>query len=234
MLNHLLSLLPRLKEYSKSLDDFAVFADVPWAFIDGDGDKVTYLFRRNNELLVSKRGDVATGRWEYLSVIQSMLIEYNGKKSIYNQGFVDNVVMALLKDGTEELFLLANVQKLPDLNVVGYLERKMDGERPAIGQPKIEPAYKEVRLKESSTILLIENKDTGYGLYPVGSKVIYENKCKVQDGKYLLSDNFGLDIQQGKIRAVKHPADDDAILVFIFTIIAIFLLLPMLVYVLKR
>ena len=124
MRDYLTSLLPRLQQFSKSLNDTAIFADVPWVFIDGDGERVTYIFRRNNELLVSQHGEVTTGRWEYLAAMQSLLIEHASRKRLYNQGFVDNVVMALCKDGTNELFLLANQQALPDLDAVKYLERK--------------------------------------------------------------------------------------------------------------
>lgn len=128
MLDYLSSLLPRLQQFSKSLNDTAIFCDVPWAFVDRDGERVTYIFRRNNELLVSKHGEVTTGRWEYLAAMQSLLIEHASRKRMYNQGFVDNVVMALRKDGTNELFLLANQQALPDLDAVKYLERKAEVE----------------------------------------------------------------------------------------------------------
>jgi len=52
MLEYITSLLPRLQQFSKSLNDTAIFADVPWVFLDGDGERVTYIFRRNNELLL--------------------------------------------------------------------------------------------------------------------------------------------------------------------------------------
>ena len=84
MIDYIKSLLPRLQQYSKSLNDTAIFAEVPWIFIDDEGVPVTYIFRRNFDLLVSKRGEVTTGRWEYLSVMQSLLIEHANRKQMYN------------------------------------------------------------------------------------------------------------------------------------------------------
>lgn len=89
MRDYISSILPRIQQYSKQLNEEANFVEIPWGFIDDDGNKVTYIFRRNSELLVSQKGEVATGHWEYLPVVQSMLIEYNGVKRMYNQGFLD-------------------------------------------------------------------------------------------------------------------------------------------------
>jgi hypothetical protein len=199
MIDYLTSLLPRLQQFSKSLNDTAIFADVPWAFIDGDGERVTYIFRRNNELLVSKHGEVTTGHWEYLAAMQSLLIEHANRKRMYNQGFVDNVVMALRKDGTNELFLLANQQALPDLDAVKYLEKK--------AEVKIEPFSS--GLNESSIVALILTKpkreafmeiNNGVFAIRVGNKV-FTNKTgdTLPDGKYHSLSGYIFEVNHGKI-----------------------------------
>ena len=40
MIAYLQSLLPRLAQYSKKLDDTAAFVDIPWAFIDETNVKI--------------------------------------------------------------------------------------------------------------------------------------------------------------------------------------------------
>ena len=62
MKTYINSLLPRLQRYSKKLNDTAIFAEIPWSYLDEDGDRVVYIFRENQELLVSKRGEVTTGK----------------------------------------------------------------------------------------------------------------------------------------------------------------------------
>jgi hypothetical protein len=123
MATYLQSLVQRLKQHSKSLADTAGFIEIPWAFIDDTGTRVTYIFRRQGDILVSRQGEVTRGNWEYLPQIQSLLIQAQGKAHIYNQVLLlDSSIMVLRKDDTEELFALANPAKIADLDILGYLE----------------------------------------------------------------------------------------------------------------
>jgi hypothetical protein len=85
MPTYLQSLVQRLKQHSKSLSDTVGFIEIPWAFIDEGGVKVTYIFRRQGDILVSRQGEVTRGTWEYLPQIQSLLIQAQGEECIYNQ-----------------------------------------------------------------------------------------------------------------------------------------------------
>lgn len=222
MIDYVASLLPRIQQYSKGLNDTAIFADIPWGFIDDDGDKVTYIFRRNNELLVSKKGDVTTGRWEYLPVMQSLLIEHGNHKRMYNQGFVDNVVMALRKDGTEELFLLANQQAIPDMDAVEYLEQKVQ-RITTIGNISVtpEPSIKrtEVMLKNSRRVILIEAN--GY-IYQADNVVFDKGSGNLlENGTFETNDGYLIEIENGKI---KNAHDRDNIMVVIILVVVVLLL----------
>jgi hypothetical protein len=55
MKEYLAALLPRLQQFSKSLNDTALLAEHPWVFLDGDGRRITHIFRRGGELLVADR-----------------------------------------------------------------------------------------------------------------------------------------------------------------------------------
>jgi hypothetical protein len=57
MKEYLAALLPRLQQFSKSLNDTALLAEHPWVFLDGDGRRITHIFRRGGELLVADRGE---------------------------------------------------------------------------------------------------------------------------------------------------------------------------------
>jgi len=216
MIDYIATLLPRIQQFSKGLNDTAIFADVPWAFIDEDGDKVTYIFRRNNELLVSKKGDVTTGHWEYLPVMQSLLIEHAGRKRMYNQGFVDNVVMALRKDGTEELFLLANQQVLGDLNAVGYLEKKANAAKIA-GGIGIKGSRVNLELKNPTRLISIEVPDYA-NMYTEQNQVFDGlTNLPLQDDTYTTITGFKLEVENGRIRKVY--ADEPSIFVGIILLI---------------
>lgn len=216
MVEYVKTLLPRLQQFSKGLNDTAIFAEIPWAFIDDDGDKVTYIFRRNNDLLVSKRGDVTTGHWEYLPVVQSLLIEHAGRKRMYNQGFVDNVVMALRKDGTDELFLLANQNVLPELDAIDYLKQKANGTL----EQKLTYTVK-VEFMQPKKAAYIQSRSEKYIFY-IGNPVFeMDGISELKDGAYLSKSNFKIEVKNGKIISVKQGLPDWMSLFYIALIIIV-------------
>lgn len=99
-----------------------------WVVIDTiDKTKNVYIFRKNNELLVSSDGEVEKGRWEYLGN-NSLLIDKKDKSYLFKHGFVDENVLALKIDGREEYAFMVNENKYDgELNsfnrVVDFLNR---------------------------------------------------------------------------------------------------------------
>ena len=211
MKDYLLSILPRLQRYSQRLDEEANFIEKPWAFVDGDGDTVTYLFRRSHELLVSKQGEVATGRWEYLPTLRSLLIEHEGRKRLYNQGFLDKAVMILRKDGTGELFALANSQMVPDLDVIGYLEgslKKIDSEAPAPNNPPgLRPRHVE-ELSGGGKVVFWGIEGYRFNLIP-GVQVTKEDQSTpLPSGEYRLRNGDAMVVEDGLVKSYKLSNDE--------------------------
>ena len=202
MIAYLQSLLPRLAQYSKKLDDTAAFVDIPWAFIDETNVKITYIFRRQGDILVSRQGEVSRGTWEYLPQIQSLLIQAQGKERIYNQGLLlDSAVMVLRKDGTDEIFALANPDKIPNMDVVAYLEsfeaKRLHPDSPqAVG---VKP--RTFTTDKGFSIQLVPPKDAKYFVYINSSVVMTDTNMPVSDGKYQINDNgkVVLEVKNGKV-----------------------------------
>lgn len=121
MKSYLSNILPRIQQFSKKLENTSLFVDIPWIFIDEEGNKLTYIFRQNNELLISKAGEVTSGKWEYLPFADSLLIDIEGQKRLYKHGFLDEGLMIMRKDETENLFITINSKKIPDLDVERYI-----------------------------------------------------------------------------------------------------------------
>jgi hypothetical protein len=111
--DYLADLIPRLKQYSARLDNLALLTDQPWVKVDTPESKIVYIFRsQKNELLISRNGNVSTCRWEYLETMDSLVIEEDGEKRLFKQGFFDESAMILRKDGQEEFLLLVNENKI--------------------------------------------------------------------------------------------------------------------------
>jgi hypothetical protein len=101
----------------------SIFTDQPWVKLDETGDRVLFVFRSSNDLLISKNGDVQTCTWEYLEYMDSLLIKRGGQKSLYKQGFLDEQVMIMVKDGQGDYLLLANENKVDERDPESILHR---------------------------------------------------------------------------------------------------------------
>lgn len=124
MKGYVSNLLPRLKEYSKSLDKIELIVEQPWVVIDENFNQQKYIFKRNGELIMSYNGEVTIGNWEYISSAKSLLIDRKTDKILLNQNFVNHAIMVLSKDGlTNENLILANETIIPDLDVENYVRR---------------------------------------------------------------------------------------------------------------
>jgi hypothetical protein len=229
MKDYITSLLPRLKQYSRSLNDTALLADHPWVFIDADGKKLTHIFRRDGQLLVSVQGEVVKGKWEYLPAINSLLIEYSGKSWLYNQGFVDPAILVMQKDDTEDLFVLANQNMIPDLDVFGYLSKKLSPPTnisniasKADDKPVID--YQTVDLK--SPQLTIRIKKLGGGIYGKGNRVEYLDGTPLENGGYNTKNGFKIIIKDGVITDTKATTVIPTMIIFVLCVcLIIFLIL---------
>lgn len=113
-----------LKNYSKSLDKKSILIDKPWALIDSDLEIQKLIFKKNKELIMSKDGKVTIGKWDYLAEAKSLLIDRGKDKILCNEGFIDDGVLILKMDGTSnDFFVLANENLVPDLDAYNYLKK---------------------------------------------------------------------------------------------------------------
>ena len=101
-------IIPKLQRFSQKLDDLSLLTNQHWVVLDElTKSKNVYIFRSNNELLISSNGEVEKGKWEYLGN-NSLLIDQKGKSYLFKHGFFDENVMALKIDGKEEYAILVN------------------------------------------------------------------------------------------------------------------------------
>lgn len=149
MKDYISSIVDRLSNYSLKLDRESSFIDKLWAVVDEDGHQQTYIFERNGDLVMSKNGKVTMGKWKFYPQARSIRIDRgNGDQIFLNQAFFDKTIMVLKYDGdnNNNLFILADKNQIPDLNIVSYL-KKLDYDHRQI---------KSIKLKNNN-FLLVEN-----------------------------------------------------------------------------
>ncbi|MFA5669861.1 MAG: hypothetical protein WC967_11495 [Balneolaceae bacterium] len=105
---YILDLIPRLHQTSNELNDINAILDTQWRhLIEDDSYNSIYIFRNNNELFVSKTGDVKKGRWEYLGD-NSLLIDLNDSSTLYTDAFYSEFMLGFKKEGTDEYVIFVN------------------------------------------------------------------------------------------------------------------------------
>ena len=124
MKTYLADIIPRIQRFSQKLDNLTLLTNQQWVVLDElNSSKNIYIFRSNNELLISHNGKVQKGRWEYLGN-NSILIDQKDESYLFKHGFFDENVLALKVDSKNEYALLVNETKYEgELNSV---ERVLD------------------------------------------------------------------------------------------------------------
>src|ERR1035437_3939985 len=122
-------IIPRLQKYSQKLDNLSLLTNQHWVVVDEIANsKTVYIFRPNNELLISKNGKVEKAKWEYLGN-NTLLIDLKEESYLFRHGFFDENILALKIDGREEYAFLVNETKFEkELNsserILEFLQRK--------------------------------------------------------------------------------------------------------------
>lgn len=114
--------LNKIAVHSESLSRTEKYIKKPWVHIDDNGNYHKYIFNPDGDLFMSFNGKVEIGKWKYLPEADLIFIDRLSDKILLKQSFFDESVMILKIDGTsEDLFVLANENIIPDLNVPKYL-----------------------------------------------------------------------------------------------------------------
>ena len=119
MKTYIADIIPKIKRFSRTLDTLTKLNNQHWVSVGEINDfKKVYIFRKNNQLLISKNGVVEKGIWEYLGN-ESILIETKENTFMLKHGFFDDNIMALKLDSTDEYAFFVNETKYDDeLNTV--------------------------------------------------------------------------------------------------------------------
>lgn len=108
MRTYIADIIPNLQRFSQKLDNQTLLTNQHWVVIDEiTSGKTVYIFRPNNELLISKNGKVEKAKWEYLGK-NSLLIDLKDGSYLFRHGFFDENILALKVDGKKEYAFLIN------------------------------------------------------------------------------------------------------------------------------
>ena len=185
MKTFLSQIIPSIAQYSNRLDNLTILTNQHWVVIDEiQNSKSVYIFRTNNQLLISRDGKVTKGKWELIGDT-TLLIDVGDESYLMKHGFLDDAVLALKMDGKEEYAFFVNEKKaLGELNshlqITDFLSSKYLGpsvskllhkDHPEITEPVLLPrdvVIKQEIETEKQNIYLYTNL-----LYTVGGLAVF-------------------------------------------------------------
>ena len=98
MKTYVLDIIPKIRKFSKKLDDLTNLKYKHWVLFDENKkEKVVYIFKSYNELLVLNNGKGSIERWEYIDDT-SIQVTISDKIYLYRIGFLDEEILTLKLD----------------------------------------------------------------------------------------------------------------------------------------
>lgn len=190
MIDYLFSWIPKIQNFSGRLDSLSKIYNQPWVLINESNDSVKYLFKEKGVLLVIKNGAVTEGTWELINFADSILLNVENKKELYNHKYIDEGLMILKLDGnSNNLLVLANDRVIPNLDIQRYLDKKFPSNKvkqTKTIKPNIASKYlNTLKLYDGSNLHFINNKYFSWK----GDTKVHINNHKAIDGFYRLKNS---------------------------------------------
>ncbi len=122
-------LIPRVNKLSQKFDNILLIQSHHWVLINEvENKKNLYIFRDNNELLISDEGHVDIAQWRYLGK-NTLLIESKNDKCLFKHGFFDDNLIAIKVHDEENYSFFVNEEKFDlglnsENKIARYLNQK--------------------------------------------------------------------------------------------------------------
>lgn len=205
MNTYLKNLISRANEHSKTLDKKEIFIDHPWVLLDEKGNKETYIFKRNGELIMSLNGSVTIGSWELLLKASSILIDRVKDKILLQHEFIDEALMVLkVDDISTSPFILVNSNIIKDLNIEKYLNNLTQEKKVSTLNSHSKNNVKEIELDDGRVLRVMLNNyaDNYLKGFTVTIDNLIVNDCIVED-----VDGFLYKITNNEVYEVYEPKE---------------------------
>jgi len=107
----LLDVLPEIKWHGRKLDNLTLLTNKRWVSIENNLKyKTIYIFKKNEDLLISTYGKVEKAKWSYHGN-QSILIDKGDDRFLFKCSYYDQNILVLKIESSEEYIVFVNENK---------------------------------------------------------------------------------------------------------------------------
>lgn len=206
MKTYLSEIIPNVKRFSEKLDNTALLMSNHWTVVDEESNRrMVYIFRDNNQLIISNNGQVSKATWEYLGN-NSLLIDNSSGSFLFKLGFFDNNILALKVDSKNEYAFLINENEIGEIiHTVNSINEYLTNNY--INKSRQSRDSTPVRKKPSKILVpfqtnkgqieaLLPHKDH----FPIPGVKVFKNGQKAADGKYKLGFMHYIKVSNGEVK----------------------------------
>ncbi len=106
MKTYVIEAIKRIKRFSEKFDVSTTLCDKTWIVFNDTGEKEVYIFQHDGSVFITTDGVGIKGEWHWISANKSLVINSDGAVIMLHPEFVDNTILALTLDGTDEMAFL--------------------------------------------------------------------------------------------------------------------------------
>ena len=206
MKHFILDIIPKIQSFSKKLDELTLLTNQNWVSVNEiNTTKTIYIFRANQQLLISENGKIEKGAtWEYLGN-NSLIIDRQNESYLFKHGFLDETVLAMKVDGLNEYAVFVNetkygkeVNNIHDLTAfleTKYLKRNNLSGNAFAGTHSLDNRIASVRLNDGNELVFYPSERNEDNIIE-GCRVKL-NGHKPEDGLYKSLSNIRFEIVDG-------------------------------------
>lgn len=174
MKTYITNIINQVSEFSQKQEENVNLINFHWVLINESNIKKVFIFRKNQELLVSLGGQVERGKWEDLGY-NSFLLEFNEGSFLFKQEFIDDTVLALKLDSQNQYALFINETKFgEDLNSLVDLEKFLNNKYFNLS-PKLNMGIIEKFIKTHFSLRLGSYDEFSFRFYNLHDVPVYKN-----------------------------------------------------------
>lgn len=106
MKTYILEVIKRVKRFSEKFDVSTTLCDKTWVVFNDTGEREVYIFQTDGTVFITSDGVGIKGEWHWVSSNKSLIINKDNNVIMLHPEFVDNTILALTLDGTDEMAFL--------------------------------------------------------------------------------------------------------------------------------